>query len=177
VLSRGQCDRWSTYCGRRVPTGRIVAKVIGSPVPKKLDKTGYLLVSGDKPGLLIREVRHDGDFYQIKSSGLYGSVKALNSLNRKGFKAELVSAQDLIARAKKANLAYELTNVATKKRKVYWLLNSMGDQYVVGIRAKDGHLYVYNIEHPSAHKQDKKLVFNAPKAVKGHFDKMFAGVK
>jgi hypothetical protein len=175
VLVKSQVDRYVGYVGHRVPTAAIVAKIIGLPIPRRLNSHGYLVVTGDKPGILVHEVRTDDDanFYQRVEGGLYGSVDALNASGNKGFKAEIVDKLDLLNRAKKLNKPTELTCVKSGERVKVFLLNPLGEQYFAGITMRNNKLVVLNMEGREPwNKKDVQYV--DPKAIKLDFSKMFA---
>ena len=160
-----------------MPKAEIVRKVAAMPVPKRLTEHGYLLVHGDKPGMLIREVQHDTDFnfYRNAGSGTYGSVDAINALGHKGLKAEIVSRKELLDRARKFGKFMSLHHQSTDGRVKVWLLNSFGDQYVVGVTNSHGKVKVVNIEHPTAHNSENPAVrYDDPKVLKGNFSAFFA---
>lgn len=178
VLVRSQIDRWSAYCANRVPVAQITRKLVGMPIPSRLVKHGYLLTQGDKPGMLIRSVRHDKqhNFYRIVDSLLFGSVAALNSAEGHDLKAQIVSKDNLLALAKKINRAYSVRRISSGEYVKVWLLTGIGDQYVAAITVRKGKLVPVNIEWVEPHNK-KDVQFDDPKALKLDFDEFFASVR
>ncbi len=176
VILKSQADRYETYVGTRIPTAAILKQVIGQPLPKRLTEDGYLVVRGDKPGILVRPVEHDedGNMYRVKDTQLYGSVEALNSTDHKGFKSEIVDKHELMARARKFDQFFEVTRVKTEERVKVWLLNNHGEQYVAGLTVTPhGRLQVLNMESPETWNK-KDVQYNDWKAMKGNFNAFFS---
>ncbi len=150
TIGKKNVDRYVQYVGTRVAVAVIADKVGRMPVPSALKHEGYLLVKGNKPGLLVHPVKYDGDIY--KRDNIFGSVAELNKV--KGMSAEIVSKTELIARAKKFNKSIEVTRLSDGKRIKVALLNGFGEQYVAGLNMSEHR--VENMEHVETH--NKKAV-------------------
>ncbi len=150
VISKSVFDDGVMYVGRRVKVSAIRMKALGLDIPK-LEQTGYLVVKGVKPGMLVHEVKWDGkDLYARKSGTAmtYGSLAALNSTKQKGFEAEIVSAAELQARAVKFNQVKTVTHAVSGRKHDVALLNRWDESYVVGLEsAGHGKFRVLNMEH------------------------------
>lgn len=172
VITRQLFDNKVMYVGRRIRTASIKHQTVGKEIPK-LSEIGYLIVHGDKPGLLIHEVRWDGkDIYQ--RGGRVGSLQALNSTKHKGYHAEIVDRHELIRRAQKFNRIVECKNVKTEETHRVALLNRNGDPYVAGIEVIKGKLVPINLE-PKASYNDPKVQFEAYKDLKVAFHRFMTG--
>ena len=179
LITRSTADRHMAFVGIRVPRGSIIKKVVGSKIPK-LTHEGFLLIHGDKPGLLVRTVRHDAakEFYVYQNGAkpAYGKVSALNSTDNKKFHAEIVGPLEVLKRAKKFGKCVQAKNVGSKKIVVVFLLNSMGDKYIAGVTKANGRVVVVNMEHPSQFNQPKDQYVDF-KDKEESFDAFFKGVK
>lgn len=174
-IAKNQADDSVMYCGTRIQKAAIMAEVIGKAIPK-LTQKGYLLVRGDKPGTLLREVMHDasGDFYMTVDGKKYGSVSALSEKN---LKATILSTVGLLALAKKVDHCVEATQETTKKKHIVWLLNDNGDQYVAGVGVEGGKLVVFNMESPHPwNRPNPEVRFGNYKDAEENFAKFFAKV-
>ncbi len=154
VITRGSFDSGVMFVGRRVRTADIRSKALGLTLPPiKQMQPAFLVVSGDKPGILVHPVRWDGtDVYQ--RGQVVGSLKALNSTKHVAFKAEIDTEAGMVKRALSKNQVVSCTCKADGKRYTVALLNANGDLYVAGIYYAKGALRVLNME-PVAH-------YNAP---------------
>lgn len=153
VITAENFHAGSMYVGRKIPTGKIRAAAVGLAVPS-LPHTGYLILHGDKPGILVLNVKHDGEniYSHTGDDGVkrYGSVKAINGLERKGFYAEFTDLAGLKALAKKFGKAATVTRVSDDAEFKVALLNSAGDQYVAALAKTDDGLEPMVLEHPEA---------------------------
>lgn len=146
VITRKIFDKKVMYVGRRIRTASIRAKTVGHSIPRLKD-IGYLIVHGDKPGLLIREVKWDGkDVYCC--NGKYGVLSALNSTKHKGYHAEIVSRTELIHRLGKFHRIVQCRLMDDSSRHTIALLNKNGDPYVAGVEMVNGKLTPRNLEPP-----------------------------
>ncbi len=157
VITRVNFDEKVMYVGRRIRTAAIKHKALGLDIPR-LTKQGFLIVHGDKPGLLIHEVRWDGnDIYQRDAK--IGSLAALNSTKHEGYRAEIVDLHEVMRRARKVNHVVDCVNVATKQSHRIALLNKNGDPYVAGLEFRGSHLHAINLE-PRAPYNDARVQFH-----------------
>jgi hypothetical protein len=163
AIGRASFDAKVMYVGCRIPTAIIRAKALGLSVPTKMQQ-GYLLVKGDKPGLLVHPVKWDGkDVYQ--RGNMLGSVSALNATKNKEFKAEVVSLQALLAKAVKYNRVVQCRHLLDGNIKQVALLNDNGELYVAGIERTGTTYTVWNMEPPASY-NDKKVRFTDFKDLK-----------
>ena len=117
------------------------------PIPR-MSETGFLLVTGDKPGVLVHRVQWDGmDVYQ--RDNLFGSLKALNSTKGKNFTAAIVSRKALVQQALKLGQFVSVRSVKNDTRHEAALLNDWKEPYVAAVTiTAEGKLAVLNMEHP-----------------------------
>lgn len=180
VVKRNEADKYVMYVGNRVKTSAIVSKVIGAKKPTKFDLPGFLIVRGDKPGMIARQVRWDGkDLYACKTEDggiLYGLLSALNNTKNAKFKAEIITLGELMKRALQFNRVIEVTKAATGKRHQVALLNPFGELYVVGLEPKQGRVVLHNME-PPANYNKKPVQYTDPKDMRVDIAKFLAQTK
>jgi hypothetical protein len=158
VITKQTFDRKVMYVGRRIRVASIKTKALGTSIPR-LKETGYLLVHGDKPGLLIHEVKWDGkDVYQRANMNKFGSLAALNSTKHPGYRAEIIDRQELIKRLAKHPRIVECKLMDDDSEHVIALLNKNGDPYVAGIEIVNGKIVPRNLEPPRPCNKDAKGV-------------------
>lgn len=146
------------YVGVKIPTATIRKAALGLAIPK-MPHAGFLVIHGDKPGILFRAVHHDGsNFYSHKGDDgveKFGCIEAINSLERKEFYAEFTDIAGLKALAKKIGKAVEVTRVSDKAVFKVALLNSMGDQYVGALAKTAKGVEPMVLEHRAAWNKPK----------------------
>lgn len=173
TIGRQNVDRWVMYIGKRVRTGSVLRKSLGTKIPE-LKKPGYLYIKGNKPGLLVHPVRWDGsDVYHRDE--LYGSLGAINKA-QPALSAEVLSFDDLIERARKVNHLMEVEHVLDGRHYTVALLNNWGDDYVAGLANVDGKLRVLNMEHPARHNK-KAVQYKTVRDVKDNITKFLGQIK
>jgi len=142
-------DCYLGYVGKKVPTATIRKEAVGLVIPK-LPQHGYLVIAGDKPGILVHAVKHNGDIYERfeGDTKVYGSLNALNGIEHDGFSGEFLTTDELVARAKKLGKAAKVMRRADKQEFSVNFLNSPGDSYVGGITRVGGKFTTLNMEPP-----------------------------
>ena len=149
-ITKRNVDNELMYVGQRVPTRSIVLKTIGLAIPA-LPKHGYLLVHGDKPGILLHEVQWDGKGVYAreteKGSTKYGSLQAMNGTEHKHFAAEILTEEELFARARKFDKVLEIERASDGKKFAVAMLFEFGKPYApaIGFDAQK-HLFILNTE-------------------------------
>lgn len=180
VVTKAVFDRKVMYVGRRVRTASIRSKTLGLDIPKLTEK-GYLIVHGDKPGLIIHEVMWDGeDMYRRDTAkgSKFGSLKALNSTKHAAFRAEIIDKDELIRRAIKRNHVVQACLVDDASEHTVALLNDNGHPYVAAIEINHGHIQPRNMEPPRPYNRHAKGVrFTSYKDVKTEARRFLAGVR
>lgn len=150
VIVRSNFDDRVMYVGRRIRVATIKAKALGTPIPfRQMSLPGVLVVTGDKPGVLLRPVMWDGKDVYCRLN-VFGSLQALNSSGNPKFKAEILTVQQLLKRARAFNKAVIVTTEDNKER-TYVLLNSIGDLYVGAIRFVKGAFTAVTLEPVAAY--------------------------
>lgn len=154
VIGRQNYDRKVQHVGSRIPTASLMKKALGLSIAA-LPKTGYLLVHGDKPGILISEVKWDGtDVYQRtdrKQGALFGSLAALNSTKNPGFKAEIIDRPELLKRLTKFNRVVQCQRVSDESIHTVALLNSQADPYCAAVEVQGKNLIPMVLEPVAAY--------------------------
>jgi hypothetical protein len=159
TIESGTFDSKAMYSGKRVPKTAIRAAAVGKEIGA-LDQHGFLLLKGNKPGVIILEVKHDakGDIYTRKHTGvdLYGSVSAINATAGESLEAEIVDAAGLFKQLKKLHTVMTLTQKSSGKKFKVALLNPFSDPYVAGVYVANEKVHIVNMEHPASFNQGAK---------------------
>lgn len=150
VITTTEFDNRVMYVGRRIRVANIRSKTLGLSIPK-LTQVGYLVVKGDKPGLLVHEVKWDGqDLYSRKvekGALLFGSLAALNSTKHKGYEAKILDKSALVDLAVKTNQVRRVTHCESGKHHTVALLNKWEESYVCGLEVHGTGITPMNMEH------------------------------
>lgn len=155
-------DKHVIYVGKGMRMTDIRKSACGRST-SKLTQDGFLVVRGDKPGMLVHPVKWDGkDVY--KRGDAFGSMIALNSSANKQFRSEIISKTEMLKRLKANNKVVDLNRVETGKRVTVALFGGIEDPYFAGVTVERGRLRVLNME-PVAHYNKPPVQFNDPKEV------------
>jgi hypothetical protein len=154
-------DSGIMYLGDKIPTASIRKEAIGLEVPKKL-VAGFLVVEGDKPGLAVHPVLWDGEdrYKRVTRLGktVYGSLESINNTCGDRLNAEVLTVDELKARAKKIGKAIEAKRRSDDKQFKVLLLAPPEQTCFAGITIRKGHVEVLNME-PVRPNNDKELQF------------------
>lgn len=168
VITKRNFDTGVMYVGRRIRSAAIRHQALGVDLPH-LREDGFLIVKGDKPGILIHPVKWDGEeIYQrtdTKGGARFGTLKALNSTHHKGYRAEIIDEDELRARLIKKNHIVKVKNVKTDKTHTVALLNNFGELYIAGVEVHGKKLVPINME-PKAHYNKPDVQYVEPTDVK-----------
>ena len=130
-------DRHIFHVGHHVSRAIVKHKTIGRAIPR-LSAKGFLVVKGPR-GTILQEVQWDGkDVYMRKDPntgiGLYGSLTALNEVNKAGeFEATVFGMEALVKKLKSVNKSAEYSGRDGNVVKVALLNDSTEQRCVSGI--------------------------------------------
>lgn len=146
VITRPVFDTKVTYVGCRVATSAVMKKALGLDV-RHCTQPGFLVVSGDKPGILLRKVKWDGKDVYMNEAGHFGSLKALNAVPDGRIKAQVLTEAELLAELTKVNRVISATSIKDGKEYKFAILNGkISDIYIAGVRRTAAGLEVRQIE-------------------------------
>jgi hypothetical protein len=173
-ITRSNFDKWVMYVGNRVRTNAIAAKAVGVTIPK-LTKKGFLLVTGDKPGVLLHPVTWDGKNVYRRETGEFGTLEALNGTSNKRFKAEIITDEELVERAEEYDKVAEVTRQSDGEKFVVALLNSPKSKYFAGVRVEGDNILALNMEPVEDY--NRTTVQYVAKELKSSAKKFFAAMR